>query len=182
MNITTAEKRDFLTWFLQHYRVHIPEVIILLDFLKNNDEVLESAHFVNDITRCERAMIVSTDNLDQEPFLFFKKHLVTTDPQKAFHDIRMHPEQAIYVQVDFPHALTSPEYVGVKEDNPYQMMQTLSNAERSEVNTFISETLRQERIADVTELINQALDEGNLDDFNEWTRVLKELKEISLAK
>lgn len=71
MNITTAEKRDFLTWFLQHYRVHIPEVIILLDFLKNNDEVLESVHFVNDITRCERAMIVSTDNLDQEPFFVF---------------------------------------------------------------------------------------------------------------
>ncbi|EUJ41601.1 YpiB family protein [Brochothrix campestris] len=182
MAITVTEKRDFLTWFIQHFRIHVPEVRILLEFLKGDDTLLASVHFVSDSTKCERALLISTDTEKQEPFLFFKQQLVTTDPQKAFHDIRMHPEQELYLDIDFPNAMLAPQYARVHEENPFKLEQKLSADEQQTVNHFVDEKLRQERIEQLEQAINEALDAGDAQKFTIYASALNELHGITLSE
>lgn len=182
MAITVTEKRDFLTWFIQHYRIHVPEVRTLLEFLRGNDTLLESIHFVADSTKCERAILISTDTEKQEPFLFFKEKLVTTNPQKAFHDIRRHPEQTLYLDIDFPNAMIAPQYARVREENPFKSEQTVSAEEQADIDQFVTEKLRQERIVQLEQLVNDALDVCDAHNFTRYASALNELRGITIGK
>src|SRR5690625_1422421 len=86
--VPVMEKRDFLKWFLEEYRLKRRECTWLLNFLMSDDHLMERVHFVEDAEFCPKALLISTNDVDHVPFAFHKQSFVTMDAEKSFHDIR----------------------------------------------------------------------------------------------
>ena len=44
---------------------------------------------------------------------------MTADAEKSFHDLRLHPDEKMYIQLNFPNNHTCPQYASVREENPF---------------------------------------------------------------
>ena len=117
--ISVQDKKTFIEWFLNHYQLKKRESVWILNYLVNHDNLLSNVHFIREAKFCPRGIIISTQCSDDAPFRFYKNHLVTTDAEKSFHDIRMNREEALYVQLNFHHSNQNASYVAVLEDNPF---------------------------------------------------------------
>lgn len=99
MGVTTNQKRVFINWYLDHHRTERREMVWLLEYILKRENILKHLHFVFEAHLCPRSIIISTDNDEKRPFRYYKDHVVTTDVDKAFHDIRLNPEDTIYVEM-----------------------------------------------------------------------------------
>lgn len=117
--ISVQDKKTFIEWFLNHYQLKKRESVWILNYLVNHDNLLSNVHFIREAKFCPRGIIISTQCSDDAPFRFYKNHLVTTDAEKSFHDIRMNREEALYVQLNFHNSNQNASYVAVLEDNPF---------------------------------------------------------------
>lgn len=119
ITVSALEKKEFIQWFLNHYQLKRRECVWLLNFMLSDDEILEKIHFVEHAEYCPKAIIMSAHCVDTISFQFFKKHIMTTEPEKSFHDIRLYREEHLYIQLHFKQSNMNPEYAAVLEDNPY---------------------------------------------------------------
>ncbi|WP_404452842.1 ReoY family proteolytic degradation factor [Virgibacillus necropolis] len=117
--ISIQDKKTFIEWFLNHYQLKKRESVWILNYLVNHDNLLNNVHFIREAKFCPRGIIISSQCSDDAPFRFYKNHLVTTDAEKSFHDIRMNREEALYVQLNFHNSIQNASYVAVVEDNPF---------------------------------------------------------------
>lgn len=169
-------KKNFIQWFLINYTLKRQEVNWLLTFLMKDDKLLNQLSFVNDAKFCPRAIIISSHCSDEIPFLFYKQHIITTDIDKFFHDIRLHEDENIYVQLNFKNAKQHPYYAGVLEENPYTPISTsLQNEDKRISNYLLEDLIRQHHLEKLKEGIDQALDQKDEGKFNELVRILKGL-------
>lgn len=44
---------------------------------------------------------------------------MTSDAEKSFHDLRLHPNESMYIQLNFPNIPPSQQYLAVLEENPF---------------------------------------------------------------
>lgn len=126
--ISVEEKRMFLDWFLDHYELQKKECAWLLTYLKSDDKLLEKVRFVDEFIPNCRSIFMSTTCTQDISFKFNKKTFMTTDVERAFHDIRLHPEELIYLKLSFNKAESSPEYAAVREVSPMEKYNTTSNS------------------------------------------------------
>ena len=104
-------------------------------------------------------MIISTMKSESIPFRFYKGNLMTADAEKSFHDLRLHEDEKMYVQLNFPNSHLCPQYASVREENPFLP----SYLQVSEIDRKTAERLVEESITIMTEEtlmkgINEALD------------------------
>src|SRR5690625_1814647 len=119
MNVSIQEKKDFITWFLYHHMPENREVVWLLEYIQNRNELLQSLHFVFDAHFCPRSIVIHSAGQVKQPFRFYKSHICTIDVDKAFHDVRLNQQDPLYVECIFESVRQSPEYARVLEVNPY---------------------------------------------------------------
>lgn len=117
--ISIQDKKEFIEWFLNHYQLKKRESVWILNYLVNHDNLLNNVHFIREAKFCPRGIIISSQCTDNAPFRFYKNHLVTTDAEKSFHDIRMNRDEPLYVQLNFHNSIQNASYVAVLEDNPF---------------------------------------------------------------
>ena len=113
------DKKEFIRWFLSNYQLKRRESVWILNYLINHDSLLKNVHFIREARYCPRGIVISTHCSKDVPFRFYKNHIVTTDAEKSFHDIRLNRSEPIYIQLNFKNAKQSAEYVAVLEDNPF---------------------------------------------------------------
>ncbi|MFB5661684.1 ReoY family proteolytic degradation factor [Alteribacillus sp. HJP-4] len=118
-SISVWEKRDFLKAFLKGHKLKRRECAWLLNYLLSDDDLLKHVHIVEKAEFCPKALIISSAAADQMPFTFHKHQYVTMDAEKTFHDIRLHPDEEVYIQLNFPESDTDYLYKSVLEENPY---------------------------------------------------------------
>ncbi|GAB3066107.1 ReoY family proteolytic degradation factor [Virgibacillus ainsalahensis] len=117
--ISVQDKKRFIQWFLNHYQLKKRESVWILNYLVNHQEILDKVHFVREVKFCSRGIMMSTHCSKETPFRFYKSHLVTTDAEKSFHDIRLNAQEPLYLQLNFKNANQSSFYVSVLEENPF---------------------------------------------------------------
>ncbi len=117
--IPVVEKKDFLRGFLKDFELKRRECTWLLNYLMSNDALMERVHFVEFAVCTPKALIISADGVETVPFSFHKFQLVTTDAEKAFHDIRLNQTEDIYIELHFVGSKLYPPYLAVLEDNPF---------------------------------------------------------------
>jgi len=117
--VSIKEKKEFIQWFLNNYQLKKRENVWILNYLVNHPELLANVHFVREIKLCPRSIIMSTHCSKETAFRFYKNQLATTDAEKAFHDIRLNRDEALYVKLNFKNARQSPDYMAVVEENPF---------------------------------------------------------------
>ncbi|WP_091270876.1 ReoY family proteolytic degradation factor [Alteribacillus persepolensis] len=117
--VSAMEKRDFLKWFLKTQRIKQREHAWILHYLLSDGKLLEKVHFVEKAEYCPKAVIFSSETLNSMPFSYHKNQFVTMDTERSFHDIRLHPDEDLYVQLAFEGDEFLTYYAEVLEDNPY---------------------------------------------------------------
>lgn len=167
-DVPLSEKKQFIRWFLEHYELKKRECIWLLNYLVADDRLMENVHFIRHAEYCPKAIIMSTRCTQDVPFQYFKKHVMTVEPEKAFHDIRLYCDETLYVQLNFKNNAQSPEYAAVLEENPYYDEQ-ISETYASMAETVINKAEKEFERKNLLRLVDMALDAEDEQWFYELT-------------
>ena len=175
--IPVAAKKDFVRWFLKRYKLKRRECVWILNYLLSHEHLLQNVHFTDEAHYCPRAMVMSTMGSESIPFRFYKGNLMTADAEKSFHDLRLHPDDKMYVQLNFPNHHLCPEYASVREENPFlpTYLQVGDNDRK------IAEILLAESMASMTEEmlmrgVDEALDTNDKERFFLLSAMLNDTK------
>ncbi|GGL47255.1 YpiB family protein [Sporolactobacillus putidus] len=173
--VSNVEKKAFLKWLLERRELKNRETIWLLNYLMSNEKLLGLIHFVDSITGCNRAMTISEKKNGPEDFEYAKATVRTSDPEKAFHDLRLNQDEAVYVKVDLSSARYYPEYFSVLEENP-NMDETVHKKYGRAAEDAAGAAERAYTEKKLYEEINDALDRGDAERFYQLTERLRALR------
>ena len=175
--IPVAAKKDFIRWFLKRYRLKRRECVWILNYLLSHEKSLRNVHFTNDAHFCPRAMVISTTDSNGVPFRFYKGSLMTTDAEKSFHDLRLHPDEKMFIQLNFLKSNSSPHYASVLEENPYfPMDQQVSERDRQIAQQLLNESVTTMTKETLMRYVDEALDANDEKQFLALSTMLNELK------
>ncbi|WP_033542125.1 ReoY family proteolytic degradation factor [Planococcus sp. CAU13] len=178
-SVSVGDKKQFVRWFLQSYKMKRRECIWILNYMLSNDELLAKTHFVEDAHYCPRAMVMSSTESKELPFRFYKGNLMTADAEKSFHDLRLNPDQDLYLQLNFPNRPPSPLYLSVLEDNPYLPLdETIRAEDRMLAEELLAESMASFQEETIFKQIDEALDANDKDRFFELSALLHNIKTI----
>lgn len=176
--ITNAEKKTFVEWFLKEFELQKRECAWLLTYLMSDERLLGKVHFVDDMSDVHRSIVMSTKCVREVSFQFKKRRMISTDVEKAFHDIRLNPDEDIYVKLVFSEYEICPEYAAVRE---------VGYLEKSDISTNNLYSLLAEMVLDevierfekerLYEQIDQSLVEYDKESFMNLSKRLVELNE-----
>ncbi|KHF40324.1 ReoY family proteolytic degradation factor [Halalkalibacter okhensis] len=176
--IPVVDKKEFLKTFLQQFELKRRECAWLLNYLMSDDELMERVHFVEQAAHTPKALIISAKGVDSIPFSFHKEKHITTDAEKAFHDIRLNQTEDIYIELHFTGARQYPPYLVVLEDNPHIPENIeLAVAFQKEAEWLLDRSLKSFKKEQLLLDIDRALDEQDQKRFNDLVLELKELEE-----
>jgi len=175
--VSVNEKKDFIRWFLNHYQLKRRECVWILNYLMSHDQLMEKVHFVDNAERCPRGLVMSTHCVDEVPFRFYKENVMTTDAEKSFHDIRLNRDEDIYIQLNFYASNQAHQYAAVLVENPF-MPKKLEISEKDKLiaEQFLIASIEKFQKEKLLELIDEALDNGDQQSFQELTSRLKYLQ------
>ncbi|WP_059105123.1 ReoY family proteolytic degradation factor [Shouchella shacheensis] len=176
--VPVMDKKAFLRGFLKRYQLKRRECAWLLNYLMNDDSLMERVHFLSRSEGAPKALVISAQGVDQIPFSFRKNHHVTTDCEKAFHDIRLNQTEDIYIELHFSGVSTSTQYLAVLEDNPF-LPETKERVEAIEkrAEELLTQSIQEFQRKRLEEAIDKALDQGDRTAFMTLTEELKKLDE-----
>ncbi|MDN7241103.1 ReoY family proteolytic degradation factor [Planococcus sp. N028] len=182
-SVSVGEKKQFVRWFLQSYKMKRRECIWILNYMLSNEDLLEKTHFVEEAHYCPRAMVMSSTESTEIPFRFYKGNLMTADAEKSFHDLRLNPEDELYVQLNFPNRPPSPLYLSVLEENPYMP----KNASFNDHNRLVAEKMLEESMSvfqeeSLLKQIDEALDSNDRERFFELSELLQSIKTMKKSE
>ncbi|MCK0472106.1 ReoY family proteolytic degradation factor [Halalkalibacter sp. APA_J-10(15)] len=176
--ISISEKKEFLKQFLAEFELKRRECTWLLNFLMSDDDLMKYVHFVEKAAHTPKGLIISAKGVDHLPFSFHKQHHVTTDTEKAFHDIRLNQSEDVYIELHFRGANRYSPFLTVLEENPYVPDDVELTKAYDKAATFILQrsliSYRRERL---TREIDHALDKKDQDRFKMLLMELKKLDE-----
>lgn len=171
--ISTKEKQIFLNWFLNNYRLKKRETFWILNHLLHHPETLTYVHFVHDLTYCPRGLLITSVCSNKTAFLFYKSQLVTTDTDKAFHDIRLNNNEPLYIQLDFNNANQNIWLAGILEENPYLKHEHIITIEdEKNASRLLDTTLHAHQKQTLLKHIDHALDKKDKQLFNDLVNQL----------
>ncbi|SDL66737.1 ReoY family proteolytic degradation factor [Sediminibacillus halophilus] len=174
--ISIKDKKEFIRWFLRNYQLKRRESVWILNYLINHENLLERVHFIREARYCPRGIVISTFCSEEAPFRFYKNHIVTTDAEKSFHDIRLNRKDPVYIQLNFKNANQSASYVAVLEDNPYLPDDYfITKKDRLAAKDMLEKSIYHTQKQRLQEGIDLALDNRDQSSFD---RLIKELREL----
>lgn len=181
--VSVKDKKEFIQWFLSNYQLKRRESVWILNYLINHDSLLEKVHFIREARFCPRGVIISAHCSDEVPFRFYKNHIVTTDPEKSFHDIRLNRKDAVYIQLNFKDAHQSATYVAVLEDNPFLPDDYFITEKDQELAENLLDSALYEFQKDLLQSsIDKALDQRDEESFKQLTEKLEHVEHNYQAK
>ncbi|MCF6093366.1 ReoY family proteolytic degradation factor [Microaerobacter geothermalis] len=175
--ITVTAKKEFIKWFLSHYELQKREATWLLQYLMSDDRLLSKVHFTDSIRHLPKAVLMSTKCVKLTPFKYCKNKRVILDVEKAFHDIRLRPDEDVYISLHFRDRELSPEYAAVLEANPMEKQNVLQDTLLGLLAELVlDELIYQYKKEWIQRQIDHALDNKDQGKFFELTEELKSLK------
>src|SRR5690625_3730247 len=166
ISLTIQEKKFFIQCFLKHYELKKCECTWILEYLLTDDTRLNNIHFVSQAEYCPRAIIMTATCSDEIPFRFHKKHVITIDVDKSFHDLRLYQHKPMYLQINFYNSYQNPFYMAVLEENPY-VHEDIAMKKQDQIidEQILEKVLIDQRQTELKKKIDQALMENNRTDF-----------------
>lgn len=182
-SISIQDKKSFINWFLTHYQLKKRESVWILNYLINHESLLSNVHFIREARFCPRGMIISAQCSEEVAFRFYKDHIVTTDAEKSFHDIRLNRHEPIYIQLAFKNSHQNAEYNAVLEDNPFLPDDFfITKREKQLAKEFLNYTLFEAEKKQLLSKIDHALDQQDKTKFIKLTKKLNQLRDSYDAK
>jgi uncharacterized protein YpiB (UPF0302 family) len=181
--VSAKDKKKFLQWFLSNYQLKKRESVWILNYLINHHEILENVHFVHDAKFCLRSVIITSQCSKEVPFRFYKNHLVTTDAEKAFHDIRLNQHESLYIQLNFDKSNQNHMYAAVLEENPFVPDDyIITQQDRENADFLLENSLYEFKKKQLLQKIDQSLDEQDREKFHQLVDELQVLEDKMLSQ
>ena len=167
------DKKNFISWFVSNHALKRREALWILNYLLNHEILLKQIHFVERVDCTPKGMWFSTEKAPDESFYCYKAGSRFSNPEQAFHDIRLNSKEECYIEMEFEDAYLTMVKFGILEKNPFYEEESSSNEEVHQALTEIQlSVLKQEILTQ----IDQALEKGNQELFIKLTEQLKELE------
>ncbi|WHT47143.1 ReoY family proteolytic degradation factor [Sporosarcina thermotolerans] len=177
--VPVAAKKDFVRWFLKRYKLKRRECVWILNYLLSHEQLLQNVHFTDEVHYCPRAMVISTINSESIPFRFYKGNLMTADAEKSFHDLRLHPDEKMFIQLNFPNSNTCPHYASVREENPFLPAELqVSPRDRKIAEKLLEESAASMSLDLLMKRVDEALDANDRERFLVLSAMLNDMKII----
>lgn len=177
--ISRQDKKSFIQWFLKNYQLKKRESVWILNYILNHPQVLNKVHFVRDVKFCPRGIVITSQCSSEVPFRFYKDHLVTTDAEKSFHDIRMNQDEDLYIQLNFSKSHQHSYYVSVMEENPFVPDDYfVTKKDRLLAKRILDKTVFEYKKKVLQQEIDNALDKLDQEQFIKLSNELNELEEM----
>ena len=185
MLIDVREKKNFLTWMVNHVSFSRREVFWILNYLANHEAILSNVHFVEGANQANRGLQISDLSFDGEPMKLFLEGKEFTDTDQIFHEIRLNWKRPLYVECLFENAWQTREYLMILEDNPFASWDDSISEEDAElIEHYFKEKEQEARLKMLYAQIDQALEKKDKDAFLALSdevnrRILKNSSEMS---
>lgn len=177
-SIPIEDKKNFIRWFLRQHQLKRREGVWILNYLLSNEELLANIHFVDEAHYCPRAVVMSTVEHLGIPFRFYKGNLMTSDAEKAFHDLRLNFTEPMFIQLNFPNIPPHDYYLAVLEENPYMPYELyISEKDRLMAEQLLQTSMQAFQKEQVLQQIDEALDAGDKERFFELSGVLQAMEQ-----
>lgn len=174
--VSAKDKKSFIHWFLNHYQLKKRESVWILNYILNHDRLLDNVHFVREAKFCPRGVIMTAYCSNQVSFRFYKKQLVTTDAEKAFHDIRMNQGEPLYIQLNFSKSYQNSFFAAVLVENPFISDDYfITEKDQETAKQLWDKIIYEQQSKSLQEQIDQALDKRDRPMFIDLTRRLYQL-------
>lgn len=166
MLIDVREKKNFLTWMVNHVSFSRREVFWILNYLANHEAILSNVHFVEGANQANRGLQISDLSFDGEPMKLFLEGKEFTDTDQIFHEIRLNWKRPLYVECLFENAWQTREYLMILEDNPFASWDDSISEEDAElIEQYFKEKEQEARLKMLYAQIDQALEKKDKDAF-----------------
>ncbi|MGM0156951.1 hypothetical protein IGI47_001259 [Enterococcus sp. AZ191] len=166
MLIDVREKKNFLTWMVNHVSFSRREVFWILNYLANHEAILSNVHFVEGANQANRGLQISDLSFDGEPMKLFLEGKEFTDTDQIFHEIRLNWKRPLYVECLFENAWQTREYLMILEDNPFASWDDSISEEDAElIEHYFKEKEQEARLKMLYAQIDQALEKKDKDVF-----------------
>ncbi len=178
-SVSIHDKKEFLKFFLDHYKLKQRECSWILKYVLNNDERLDQVSFVEDASNCPRAVEISTTCVDAPPFRYTKDYVETIDVEQSFHDIRSIKAKHLYIQLNFKDRELCEPYALVLEKNPFLSKEIADyDTVKVEVEKLLQRCLYEFHHSKLRADIDQAIDLGDRSAFLQLSQQLNNLRAI----
>ena len=168
------DKKEFIRWFLKTNTMKRRECVWILNYLISHETMLDKVHFVEEAHYCPRAMIMSATTSSGIPFRFYKGSIMTADAEKSFHDLRLNPDEELFIQLNFPSTPVSPQYMAVLEENSYMPKYLhVTEKDKEMVEQVLEQAIGSFTRNQMEAAIDAALDAGDQERFMQLTAQLK---------
>ncbi|WP_142427477.1 ReoY family proteolytic degradation factor [Enterococcus durans] len=166
MLIDVREKKNFLTWMVNHVSFSRREVFWILNYLANHEAILSNVHFVEGANQANRGLQISDLSFDGEPMKLFLEGKEFTDTDQIFHEIRLNWKRPLYIECLFENAWQTREYLMILEDNPFASWDDSISEEDAElIEHYFKEKEQEARLKMLYAQIDQALEKKDKDAF-----------------
>ena len=166
MLIDVREKKNFLTWMVNHVSFSRREVFWILNYLANHEAILSNVHFVEGANQANRGLQISDLSFDGDPMKLFLEGKEFTDTDQIFHEIRLNWKRPLYVECLFENAWQTREYLMILEDNPFASWDDSISEEDAElIEHYFKEKEQEARLKMLYAQIDQALEKKDKDAF-----------------
>lgn len=175
--VSTIEKREFLLWFLQHYRLKHPESRRLLETIMNQPHILEHMSFTEKHNEDTRTIVISSLFSDEQPFVFYDRDFAVTDVANAISIITQNPSDRLALILHFHGKMLNHRYLQLVETPASDNITHYNQQEQhsKEANKIMNQVLTERRIENLRAEIDRALDEKNVLLFKQLTDELQKL-------
>ncbi|EOH89638.1 ReoY family proteolytic degradation factor [Enterococcus villorum] len=166
MLIDVKEKKNFLTWMVNHISFSRREVFWILNYLANHEAILNNVHFIEGANQANRGLQISDLSFEGEPMKLFLEGKEFTDTDQIFHEIRLNWKRPLYVECLFENAWQTKEYLTVLEENPFASWDDSISEEDTEIiELYFRQKEQETRLNLLYAQIDQALEKGDKNAF-----------------
>lgn len=102
---------------------------------------------------------------------------MTADAEKSFHDLRLHPDEKMYIQLNFPNSHACPQYASVREENPFLPAELqVSARDRKIAEQLLEESAASLSLELLMKRVDEALDANDRERFLVLSAMLNDMK------
>lgn len=176
--MSVSKKRAFISWFLDQYELQKREAAWFLSFLSSDEKILNRVHFVINIPKQCRTMILSTTCSSVKPFQYQKGDWMGTDVETAFYDICFYPHEELFINLYFRDRGTCPEYAAVLEGNPMEKQGLREHQMFSlYAEMILDKAVKEYEMSQLYQQINKALENRDEEAFLQLSEQYRKLLE-----
>lgn len=170
-----AEKRELIVWFLRTNRLKKPEAARVLEFIRDNKNLLSRIQFTQSLSDKKDALLISAVYTNTFPFDFRLNNVSYGSVDEVIYQLKQNPPIKFYMWLSYA---SPPSCLLCNQSNRRKVSTKLnpaSVAHRMLVDAVRTVNKKEARRRALMLKIDECLDEKNLNEFKKLTEELNRL-------